>query len=398
MSNILIVSYELDPSVGIGGKRWSHFARAFNSLGHNVTALTASQSNSLSEQLNGISVFTWKSKFPKILDKVPISILDKLLYRFALFYLREGVKSNYYDKSSLDESRIVNKLGEIFKMSRPDVVMVSGAPFSLCYYIVNSLTNIPILVDFRDPWTWGKGYGMEIISSSRREIELEREMEIIRRADYITCPIQPMVSYLKEAYTDYEHKISLLPHGFEVDMNKIDATQSSLKSSKMKLIFGGTIYDGIAKELRYLISLVRNNAHSLDFEINAYNSNNFKLDIVDAENIHLNGFIDNSKFLQKVHGADLYLAIYPPKFKDYLSSKIFEIVKMGTPILLISEEGELSSFIEKNALGYHFTKDQLENMEEFLMDFVPHRINFENIEQYSFVSLAQSLITQVISE
>lgn len=398
MSNILIVSYELDPSLGIGGKRWSHFARAFNSLGHNVTALTASQSNSLSDQLNGISVFTWKSKFPKILDKIPISILNKLLYRFALFYLRVGVKSNYYDKSSLDESRIVNKLGEIFKTTRPDVVMVSGAPFSLCYYIVNSVTNIPILVDFRDPWTWGKGYGMEIISSSRRAIELKREMEIVRRANYITCPILPMVSYLKDAYVDYEHKISLLPHGFEVDMNKIDVTQGSLKSSKMKLIFGGTIYNGITDVLYYFTRLVSKNSGRLDFEINAYNSNDFKLEIIDADNVQLNGFIDNSKFLQKVRDADLYLAIYPPKFKDYLSSKIFEIVKMGTPILLISEEGELSSFIEKNALGYHFTKDQLESMEEFLMYFVPHRVNFENIEQYSFVSLAQSLITQVISE
>ena len=54
-----------------------------------------------------------------------------------------------------------------------NIIIVSGAPFTLLYYstLLKKKFSIKLISDIRDPWTWGSGYGMTLLTKPRKKKE-----------------------------------------------------------------------------------------------------------------------------------------------------------------------------------------------------------------------------------
>lgn len=362
-SKILVVSHLFYPEIKIGGNRWFKFTNELAKF-YTVDLLTSfskeKRDYDYSQKIQ--KVYFYNNSYPKVLSNIKLSFWQKINYRLSLLFLKLYKPSkNPYDKGILDEKSIEKKLNELLKLNDYQQVFVTGAPFSLTYIIVKvcSKNNIKVWTDLRDPWIWGVGYGMTIISTKRIITEKERQDFVIKNSNFISVPVETMHLHLINCYKEFANKIHLLPHGFDSEiMPKLQ--KKSLKHQLNELIFGGTIYDGVESYMSLFFRVLEN--RKLPYNFNLYVSNFEKTTFLNSnESINFYKPISSQLFLNKVHESNFYLAFYPNVYKDYISTKIIEIIMVKTPIILVCPEGKLSSYITSNHLGIHILPENIEN-------------------------------------
>ncbi len=89
------------------------------------------------------------------------------------------------------------------------------------------------------------------------------------------------------------------------------------------------------------------------------------------------------------------MIVQPDNAKDFITTKIYEIIYSGTPIILISNHGKLADFIKSNELGVCFTpKNFIEGFESFLNNTTPtFKLKEFPIDNYSFNYLTLELVS-----
>lgn len=399
---VLIVSYVYPPSTGVGGRRWSKFVKHLNKSGSDIYLLTVNPespySKHPSERAFIKEVSYLNNIYPKVIGSIPESIIEKIKYKFALAFVRLLSKGNYYDRSVFLKKQFLNRSGTLIKKHNIDKVIVTAAPFRLLYFgvLLKQLFNIKLVADVRDPWTWGDGYGMKLLSNKRKEKELFFEREVLENADAVTVPVSPMLKHLQKSYPAQESKIKLLPHAYDLDdFDSEDIIQNN--TDEFNLIYGGTIYRGLENEYEALYELCK--LHSgVDFKIQIH-ANKFqylsikKKDEI-KKNLIISPYISPNDLMAKIKGADAYLLIFPDEVKDFITTKFYEIIQCRTPIIFIGATGEVSQFITLNNLGVHI---EPKNIKSQLLEIISKKseINYNvdfPVEQYSFNTVTKTLI------
>lgn len=404
--NILIVSYTFPPSKGIGGRRWSKFSKYLKKKGYTIFLITKEleEGDAQNFKYEGINkVVFLKSSYPSILNKIPTSFIEKVRYKIALKRLQYTTKGNYYDRGIFLKNEFIGKATELIDAEGIDTVVISGAPFHLLYYgaLLKQIKSIKLISDIRDPWTWGKGYGMTLLHPKRKEIENYYESEVVKNSDLITVPVAPMEDHLKSKYTDSMHKIKLIPHAFDED----DFVQLKLDkptNNKYKLIYGGTIYAGLEEEFEKLFSVLKSlNENEVELDVYTRDIKYYSKEQLQVLNGRLNvrSYIPSSDLMKKIHEADAYLLIFPDEVKDFITTKFYEIIYCKTPIIFIGAKGKVSEFIESNKLGIHIEPANLAiELSTIIKNkgIVDLNYNFDfEVEKYSFDSITDSLIKMV---
>src|SRR5688572_4293031 len=114
--SVLIVSYLFPPYPGVGGRRWSKFAKYLHKSGFDVKVITTEQRNSrISPSAPDIQLYRNKISYLKTglsayLGIVPNTIVEKVLYRIALWRAKLFAKGNYYDRSIFLEKQLLKKI------------------------------------------------------------------------------------------------------------------------------------------------------------------------------------------------------------------------------------------------------------------------------------------------
>ena len=97
---VLIICYTFPPYNGIGGRRWAKFAKYLEHDNCDVSVIAAKkQDTSQSPWTKDISSYQdninyLDADYPLILQSNPKSILQKIRYRLALFYVKLFLKGN----------------------------------------------------------------------------------------------------------------------------------------------------------------------------------------------------------------------------------------------------------------------------------------------------------------
>ena len=385
IKNILIISYLYFPSKKIGAQRWTKIGKELIKKNHNLSILSINNGGKLNDNHS-----FFKSKFfSEILRTNPSNIFEKILYNFWIRVLPFFTKYNFYDLATFDKKTIIEKAKKIIVKNNIDIVIATGAPFSLCYFNVElkmSFKNLLVINDFRDPWTWNNEYGYELLSKKRKSRENKLEKEVIEKSDYILVPVNPMKEFLDQKYAHFKDKVKIIPHFF--DVNEMPKELNKSPNKKMSFIYGGTIYQGTIKwyeEFSNAISAIYGNV-----SISLY-SNDLKLDCK-SENglIKLKKGIKETDLLIKICNADYYIACYPEIDKDFISTKFYQIIYLKTPIILISPKGILSDFIKDYDLGIHILPEEIKNIKEGFLrnDF---SFNFK-LEDYNLSVVTNKLL------
>ena len=366
---LLIVAETFPPMPGIGGRRWAKFAKYFHRLGVDVHVLTRAYtgeepslwSGDVSE-LPAEHIHVYSDEYPEVLRKAKLSVFDRVRYKLALAKVMRRVPGNPYDRAVFVGDTFQEQLSKLIEAHGISTVITTGPSFNLLYYaalVHEKRGDFKLWVDFRDGWTWDTRYGMGILSPERKAEEQRKEAFVIARADRVLTPSVYHFNHLKALYPYAMSKMEVATHAF--DMDDLPSI-SERKNKHARFVYGGTLYDDLEPVFEAMNRSFER-IHPKTVTIDLYLSNPHKLDTylkrVD-ERWHscfvLHPQRSPKDFYTQVSGAQAFIfwAGVPTK----ISSKVFEILACGTPIVNISPRGELAGFLEQKAVGVHFTPDE----------------------------------------
>lgn len=390
---VLIISYIFPPSKEVGGRRWSKFAKSLNELGievHLITSNMGFEKNKVIEIPKYIASYKIiQNKYPEILNKTPKSIFNKIHYRTSLYKVKKISNGNYYDRGIYSEKELYSLVKEYLNNYDFEKVIVTGAPFSLLYYISKwkKEFNYFLVCDIRDPWTYGESYGIQMMSDLRKKEELRRESIVFHESDMITIPNKDMAEKYSILYPLQKHKIKVLLHGYdESEFENIE----NVSRIKNKWIYGGTLYPESYEIYKYVFNYL-NNSKKIDLEIYSRNNLNF---IKEYEKVKFYPIVSPKEFNLLCHNSSFFLWVFPEKFKDYLSTKLFELIRCRIPIIYIGYKGVFSKFIVENRLGVFIEvinyKKEINSVFDNLSKFEYNK-NYP-IEKYSTLNVIKTII------
>jgi len=398
--NVLIISYVFPPVAGIGGRRWAKFAKYLNKKGVNVSVISFTSDNTeistWAKDVSGINVTWLKPAYPKILNKQPKSIIQKLLYRWQLLRVKILTRGNYYDKAAFSEKLIKQTVLAKIKEKKIDTIIVSGFPFNLTYFIskLQSYIKTKIIVDFRDPWAWKESYSLNVMSSNRKAEEQRKEKYVVQHSDVITVPDQKMMDELCNLYPSQKEKIVHLPHGYDIEPTILS---KEAKNQSPKIIYFGTLYANIKNEITDIAKVFEEDklGCKLDFfcHVKKYMDVFDKRQLIGRKIFYHDALAENELY-QKLMSYDYYLLICPDYAKDYIITKIYEIIFHRIPIIFVGKKGRLSQFIEENKLGFFVAKNEIVTKMPLIFNSklsLNYNYNFP-IENYSVDIITNKLI------
>jgi len=293
---------------------------------------------------------------------------------------------------------LLSELGKLHQDNPIDVLVATGAPFSLLYFAreFKRLHNeVKYVIDFRDPWTWGSWYGWPTLSARKKKFQHLMEQESMDTCDIACVPTQNMGAVLKCTYSSNSSKVYLLPHAY--DPEKFPAMTEDGKGKGF--IYGGTLYSGIEQDLKSLDKVLKANPDT-DFKWDIYTeSSNAMLDSKFGNGtVNKVAFVPEEELFKRIKESAAYLVFFPPSQVDLISTKFFEIIYLGKPILYIGEEGAVGRFIRENRLGVHILpEDMVRELPQYLDGNVPFEKGYFDVTQYSFSTVTDAFIEKLES-
>jgi len=391
-----IVSYTFPPSNDIGGRRWAKFSQHLAKKGHEVTVLCADNvinDEFYEKEFPGINVKVLPKCYPDWLSGFAKSLKEKVLYKFYSGFLNPFTKQNLFDKGFAWKKTMLTELENTHLKNPIDVLVVTGAPFSLLYYgsLFKKLhKEIEYVADLRDPWTWGSYYGIPNLSRFKKKYQEMSEYKTLEACDMVCYPTEHMGNVLKGLYPSFSSKLYLLPHAYDPD--KFPNVPQHEK--REGFIYGGSLYPGIEDYIKHLGEIVKANPDS-GFMWNIYTGTNYPLIDSNFANgcIQKHKFVPEEQLFQKIKNSSAYLAFFPPTDKDLISTKFFEIIYTQTPILYIGDEGDVGRFVRENRVGVHILPENMKrDLPKYLSGNVPFEKGYFDVAQYTFDSVTENFL------
>ena len=396
-----IVSYTFPPSKEIGGRRWAKFSQHLSRLGHEVTVVCANKSTDINwyrEEYPGINFRLLPKRYPDWLSGYTKSFGEKLGYFFATRILKFFTRHNLFDKGFAWRNVMLNALEDLHQHNKIDILIASGAPFSILHFgaeFKNKHKEIFYVTDLRDPWTWGDYYGLPNLPLYKKKYQKHLESESMKWSDMVCYSTQSIGDFLKNQYPAFESKMLLLPHAYEPDK----FPKNTKEEKRNGFIYGGSLYPGLEDYFKKIAAVIDSNPDPA-FKWDIYTGSPYPLlddPLFTGKNIVKHSFVPEQQLFQEIKKSSAYLVLFPPTDKDLISTKFFEIIYTGTPILYIGAEGDVGKFIRENRVGVHILP---ENIEEELPKYLKGKIPFEpgyfDISQYTFEVVTQNFVKAII--
>lgn len=385
---ITIVTYTFPPSNEIGGRRWAKLSQYLSKLGHDVGVICSDYEVGrkwYDSNFKDIDINTLPKNYPDWLNGINLTFKQKCFYHLTILANRLFSKNNIFDKSIAWENPLLEILETIYTKKGIDILIITGGPFSLLYYgtlFKEKHKNVKLVCDFRDPWTWGRLYGMENLPSRQKSYQEFQETRVMELADIVTYSTQSLGDYLSKKYPLSIQQLYLLPHAYDPDKFPDLGENNERKG----FIYGGTIYDGLEQIFIRLEKIINLNSNS-DFKWEIYTGSYYPLFDKNFANgkVQKLPFIPEKDLFKKIKSSAAYLVFFPDSEKDFISTKFYEIIYTQTPIIFIGAEGAVGNFIVENRIGVHILP---ENMEEELPKYFDQPVPFEkdyfDVSQFSF--------------
>ncbi len=358
--HILLISYVFPPHYGIGGRRWAKHAIELTKLNYTVHVICArnpfkKKSLWTDSVLKNPSIILYQlpTMYPKVLVNFNHNFLQKIIYKCFVTILPFLTRGSYLDRTIFWKRKLLKTAKKIILKHNIKHVISTGGPFGTMYYstlLRKWFNNIFILNDMRDPWTWGPNWGFPDLSEKRMNYEKFKEAETIKNSDLITVPTQEMLNYLHQHYPNYKNKIIELTHFFDPE-ELVSPVKTS--SNKIRLVYYGNIYHNIEHFLDRVISFLALHKDKFTFDIYTDKTHHLKyIEKYGASNIQTFAQLNIKNLFSKFSDYDFVFIMTPNYGKHNISTKFFEIFYTKTPIIICSEPGYASEYLEKNSLGF----------------------------------------------
>jgi glycosyltransferase involved in cell wall biosynthesis len=208
---ILLVSNGFYPEISPRSYRATELAKEFYRQGHDVTVISKFRDHNYSDFLSGypITFKMWgKSRFPKVpqYKHKPFSFFSRVISRVMLILFEyPGIEDMF-------------KLKKMLKYENGYELMISFAvPYPVHWGVAWARTRKNLIAE---KWVadCGDPYMGDVLDSFRKLFYFGfLEKWFCRKADYISIPISGAINGY---YSEFHHKIKVIPQGFDFDLNK----------------------------------------------------------------------------------------------------------------------------------------------------------------------------------
>lgn len=342
----VIISYSFPPYGSVAGRRWFLFAKQLSDKFDDIEIIAARGTKATSPwDSKEMKVSYLRDGYPKVLKQNPQSILGKLKYRLALFLVKKSYPGTPYDYGIYWINEVKKQLGKLGPLKNRHV-FVTGAPFS-SFSLVNYLkyNGAITYIDFRDPYSWGVGYGMQSIEYKRLDFERRQEKAAIEDAHSVLLPNKQMAKDLLTLYPWAKNKVKVLPH--PIDQVNINSKFKAgvHKKDSIQMVYAGTLYQDATKEWKQVLNWLCQNS---DLSLVIYSESSLvDKDLISEINKHsqveLRAPISSKRLFQEMLSFDAYMIVSPSRVKNFVSTKYPDLVLFGIPLVVYSEEGGLAS-------------------------------------------------------
>ena len=355
--SILIVSYKIGNDKSVGGKRWLNYSNYLSKMGYSVSILGTNDNIDFKSIDNRIKVYSITSNYPKVLDKNHQFFFKKIHYKLSCFYRKLWVEGTIYDKGKHLEFSLTKKVNKIIRENNIRNIIVSGAPFSLLYFITKHFRNsLNIICDFRDPWSWGDNYGMSNLSKKRFNYENSCENFVLKYSNHILCASDDLAIVLNSKLSSYNKKSMVLINSFP---NYYTKKFKSKKSNKISISHIGTIAIKTEKYWKKFLDLIE--LSDLNVEVNIYGNNNlyFHEYALIKRDLNINFFerLSEENLMEKLSNSSFSLLFKKDGFSNTYPTKFFNYIYSRIPILTFSENGNFTKEIDENKIGIIFNEN-----------------------------------------
>ena len=234
----MMLAYYFPPRGGSGVQRSLKFARYLPEHGASPVVISASEDEiaktsdrSLLREIEGVPVYRAPSgeRWIRRLSRWRLGPLVSLFLRPDAHVLwRKGVLRR--------AEQIVDKHG-------CSAIYVSVQPWSaaLIGLELKKRHGLPLIVDFRDPWSFSTSLHWPSKWHHRRDCRLEER--VFREADAIITVTPGLVSRYREIYPFAKNKIHLIYNGFDPDdFAEVPKQGRRAENKKLRLGFAGRLY------------------------------------------------------------------------------------------------------------------------------------------------------------
>jgi glycosyltransferase involved in cell wall biosynthesis len=370
LKNVLIISHTFPPSPGIGGRRWAKFAKYLKRDDFKVQVIAAENILKKESQWKGdikdLSIDYLPYSFPKVLTKSGLNFFDKLAYRFWKYLLMMLNRGNYYDRAFFWKNKIKRRIIYYVEHHQIELIIVTGAPFLLTYYVMQmkkAFPHVKFAADFRDLWTTDTDLtSFSSLPAGRVNVEKKKEQFVVDTADFVFTVADTMTEYFKGISS--KKNVFTLPNGF--DPEDITGTEMENKRAlkELNFVFAGTLYHNLNKILvpflEALSKLKTNNKEIYEtLHIKFYGlfpKEYLKLleyfNLTDV--IKVKGEVGLTEAYKKIAKADACLLILNDAYNFSLSTKFCEYIGFRKKIIVVSSKKQ-PWLLDKSANGLRFS-------------------------------------------
>lgn len=421
MKNILFITYQYPP---FGG---SHSTRTLNIA------------NKLSEEFN---VYVITSKVSENLWYYDKSLSSKIDNRIKVIEVEMGILHRKYNERSkkkyipkrrnnevkakvIDISKSIKErilipdpvidwypnaikaANKIINEIEFDYIISSATPYTnhLIAYRAAKINNIPLILDYGDPWVFEKSRKRGFI---RRNIEKIIERNIINYSEKVFVTTNETKKAYKEFYNIQNEKIEVVRMGF--DYNDFDYSQREKRGEYISLIYGGTLNEIHRNPIPFFESLtLLEDKYKSKIKFNLYcdNEEKYKLLVKDMELngvVNVYGFIPNNDFMKELQKSDI-LVLFGNSCSLQIPGKLYNYLGSLTNIFLINNHNTIDETTEiiKSIEGNFYSSNEKENIKNQLIKIIDlwekntlNVIKKESIDKYSWDSQLNNINKMIL--
>ena len=395
----LIISYYFPPTGGGGVQRWSKFVKYLSRQNWQFDIITSTHSSNEIDDSTLLKDIPESTNILRVSDKFSnhqSKFKSTYLKRFFTSFLFVTDSRKYWVKKAWQ--KVISKLSE----NEYDVVICSIPPYSiseLAVRIIESNTNIPVVLDMRDPWTINpyKIYP----SPFHKLMDKRKEYKIIYKLDHIISAYQSTLDFYKNEIPSFEERNHIvISNGFDEDdfMN--------LKSGKLpnpdyfNIAFSGTFYSHLNNPDIFFKSLailkdegIKMNFHHIGSSVYDIEKLAKKYGIDDI--VIRWGYRAHKECLEILNAMDAFVFILDSRIQNAdktIGGKVYEYLRFKKPILgMVPANGEAAKLLRGTKSGIVCDSSEVMKIVESIKELKSAKFYFNEIDKYSRENLTRRL-------
>ena len=371
MPEALIVAYAFPPVGGAGVQRMSKLAKYLPLHGFTPRVLTVANPSvpltdaSLARDLPAdLEVIRARSLEPgyaakKVAWEAAADVKPsrkKQALRFATGLVRQLA---YPDIQMLWMPGAHAALARVLVQRPPEVVLISGPPFSQFLLAPLARARSAVVLDYRDEWSLIRGAYEMTRSTVARLIGDPLEAALLRTAHMVTTATEEFRQNLLDRFTFLDpSSVVAIPNGY--DPEDFPADLPSPPRDRFVISHVGTVFKltspaGLRGAIRRLHATepelarlleVRFIGRVVDLEAAAFEG-------MEALGVKRIGYLDHDEAVRALASSHLALCILDDTagVERIYPAKIFELMAIKRPALTLAPDGALSRLVERHRIG-----------------------------------------------